>query len=119
NIFGVVADQAVALAGHPVLDLAGRRELEAFFDAALGLQLGHFVSFIASLDATLCNRHGSPFGRAIDFPTIWKAGAYRGETCQTQPTKAVRSHCAEGTCPCPQSRGDRSTSACRLRCVRS
>src|SRR5947209_6196939 len=26
NIFGVVADQAVALAGHPVLDLAGRRE---------------------------------------------------------------------------------------------
>jgi hypothetical protein len=25
-----------------MLDLAGRRELEALFDAALGLQLGHF-----------------------------------------------------------------------------
>src|SRR3569832_572876 len=42
NIFGVVADQAVALAGDAALDLAGGRELEALFDAALGLQLGHF-----------------------------------------------------------------------------
>jgi hypothetical protein len=30
-----------------MLDLAGRRELEALFDAALGFQLGHFVSFNA------------------------------------------------------------------------
>jgi hypothetical protein len=29
-----------------MLDLAGRRELEALFDAALGLQLGHFVSLM-------------------------------------------------------------------------
>src|SRR3954454_6071228 len=42
DVLGVVADQAVALAGDPVLDLARRRELEAFFDAALGLELGHF-----------------------------------------------------------------------------
>src|SRR5690349_8731262 len=42
DVLGVVADQAVTLASDPVLDLAGRRELEALFDAALGLQLGHF-----------------------------------------------------------------------------
>src|SRR6185369_11531841 len=42
DILGVVADQAVALSSHTVLDLAGRRELEALFDAALGLQFGHF-----------------------------------------------------------------------------
>src|SRR5678816_2119407 len=45
NVLGVVADQAVALASDPMLDLAGRRELEALLHAALGLQLGHFVSF--------------------------------------------------------------------------
>src|SRR5690349_6097875 len=45
DVLGVVADQAVALAGDPVLDLARRRELEALFDAALGLELGHFLSF--------------------------------------------------------------------------
>src|SRR6185369_6906935 len=42
DVLGVVADQPVALARHAMLDLAGRRELEALFDAALGLQLGHF-----------------------------------------------------------------------------
>src|SRR6478735_2800980 len=42
DVLGVVADQAVALAGDPVLDLARGRELEAFLDAALGLELGHF-----------------------------------------------------------------------------
>src|SRR3954470_23980927 len=45
DILGVVADQAVALARDPMLDLARRRELEAFLDAALGLELGHFLSF--------------------------------------------------------------------------
>src|SRR5688500_14048666 len=42
DVLGVVADQPVALARHTVLDLAGRRELEALLHAALGLQLGHF-----------------------------------------------------------------------------
>src|SRR4051812_41683088 len=42
---GVVAGQPVALASAPVLDLAGRCDLEAFLPAALGLQFGHFVSF--------------------------------------------------------------------------
>jgi hypothetical protein len=50
-----------------VLDLAGRRELEAFLDAALGLELGHFRLLVASADATLSNRHGMPSGRAIGF----------------------------------------------------
>src|SRR5678816_1146871 len=47
NVLGVVADQPVALARDTMLDLAGRRELEALFHAALGFQLGHFVSFNA------------------------------------------------------------------------
>src|SRR5207302_1546956 len=38
DVLGVVADQPVALAGDPMLDLAGGRELEAFLDAALGLE---------------------------------------------------------------------------------
>src|SRR5436305_2062639 len=45
DIFAVVADEAVALAGHAVLDLAGRGELEALLHAALGLELGHFRPF--------------------------------------------------------------------------
>src|SRR5687767_1087923 len=49
NIFRVVADQAVALSGDPVLDLARRRELEALLHAALGLELGHFRLLVASL----------------------------------------------------------------------
>jgi hypothetical protein len=53
-----------------VLDLARRRELEAFLDAALGLELGHFRLLMCALkDATLSNRHGMPFGRAIGFST--------------------------------------------------
>src|SRR5687768_6439369 len=67
DIFGVVADQAVALAGDSVLHLAGGGELEALLDAALGLELGHFVS-----SSTFVNRHGSPFGRAVRqyFPEL-------------------------------------------------
>src|SRR3982750_746774 len=73
NIFGVVADQPVALANDPVLELAASRELEALFDAALGLELGHFRLLCApAWDATLSNRHGMPFGRAVGFPMIWK-----------------------------------------------
>ena len=58
DILGVVADQPVALARDPMLDLAGRRELEALLDAALGLQLGHFRLL------TFLDGRGSPFGRA-------------------------------------------------------
>src|SRR5947209_19665174 len=68
DVLGVVADQPVALARDPVLDLAGRRELEALLDAALGLELGHFRLLCApTWDATLSNRHGMPSGRAIGF----------------------------------------------------
>jgi hypothetical protein len=56
-----------------MLDLARRRELEAFLDAALGLELGHFRLLAALWGATLSNRHGMPFGRAIGFPVIWKS----------------------------------------------
>src|SRR3954449_246370 len=68
DIFGVVADQAVALAGDTVLDLARSRELEAFLDAALGLELGHFRLL------TFLNGRGSPFGRARSIVSrSWKS----------------------------------------------
>src|SRR5690349_25126067 len=68
DILGVVADQPVALASDPMLDLAGRRELEALFDAALGLQLGHFLSFApagASVRTATAALSAGPF---IGFP---------------------------------------------------
>src|SRR5690348_6406368 len=70
DVLGVVADQAVALPRDPMLDLARRRELEAFLDAALGLELGHFLSF-APFRSELMNRHGSPYwpGRSSFFPS--------------------------------------------------
>src|SRR5437868_15459759 len=92
DVLGVVADQPVALARDTMLDLARRRELEAFLDAALGLELGRFRLLVCpstSLGTTLSNRHGSPSGRAIGFPTIWKARAYKGEGRDMQPTRAV------------------------------
>jgi hypothetical protein len=51
-----------------VLDLAGRRELEAFLDAALGLQLGHFLSF-ARLSERVSEPPRQPFrpGRSSLF----------------------------------------------------
>src|SRR5690348_12328311 len=72
DVLGVVADQPVALARDPVLDLARRRELEAFLDAALGLELGHFRLL------TFLNGRGSPFGRArsVDFQRSGRARAY-------------------------------------------
>jgi hypothetical protein len=78
-----------------MLDLAGRRELEALFDAALGLQLGHFRLLCCAPEkslrgATLSNRHGMPFGRAIGFPTIWKARAYRGGCSAAQGSLSLR-----------------------------
>src|SRR5687768_11149786 len=42
DIFGIVAHQPVPLAGDAMLDLAGGGEPEAFLDAALRLQFGHF-----------------------------------------------------------------------------
>jgi hypothetical protein len=73
DIFCVVADQPVALAGNAVLELAGRREREAFLDAALGLELGHFRLLCAPLrfpwGATLSNRHGSPNRPGRSFST--------------------------------------------------
>src|SRR4051812_1789899 len=48
DVFGIVADQAVALAGDSVLHLAGGGELEALLDPALGLQFGHFRLLVAT-----------------------------------------------------------------------
>src|SRR5215213_6781059 len=52
--------------------------LKRFLTPLLVLSLGIFVSLCATADATLSNRHGMPFGRAIGFPMIWKARAYTG-----------------------------------------
>src|SRR3954471_23339340 len=60
DVLGVVADQPVALARDTNLDLARRREPEAFLDAALGLELGHFRLLVAP--------EGNPLGRDVIQP---------------------------------------------------
>src|SRR5437868_10185973 len=68
DVLGVVADQPVALASDPVLDLAARRDPEALLDAALGLELGHFRLL------TFLNGRGSPFSRARSIVSrVWKS----------------------------------------------
>src|SRR3954452_19646169 len=68
DVLGVVADQPVALARDTMLDLARGRELEAFLDAALGLELGHFRLL------TFLNGRGSPVGRARSIVSrSWKS----------------------------------------------
>ncbi|KAG5727295.1 hypothetical protein E4T56_gene8697, partial [Termitomyces sp. T112] len=42
DVLGIVADQAVTLAGDAMLHLAGGGDLEALLHTALGLHLGHF-----------------------------------------------------------------------------
>src|SRR5579864_8079041 len=80
DIFGIVADQAVTLSRDPVFDLARRRELEALFDAALGLELGHFRLL------TFLNGRGSPFqaGRVRLIPEAGRARPYRGGSALLQ-----------------------------------
>src|SRR3954466_337910 len=60
DVLGIVADQAVALAGDAVLHLARRRELEALLHAALGLQFGHF-RLLATIEADVCEQPRQPF----------------------------------------------------------
>src|ERR1700750_3241599 len=49
DVLRVMADQAVTLAGHTVLHLAGGGELEALLHAALRLELGHFRLLLMSI----------------------------------------------------------------------
>src|SRR5687768_3042448 len=76
DVLGVVADQPVALAGDAMLQLAGRRELEALLDAAFGLELGHFRLLVARRgfprgDVVNLTRQPSLAGPVV-FPMIWK-----------------------------------------------
>src|SRR5438270_4446327 len=70
------------LPATPCLILPVAVSLKRFFTPLLVLSLGIFVSLLHPREtlrgATLSNRHGMPSGRAIGFPTIWKARAYRG-----------------------------------------
>src|SRR5690606_15541604 len=61
DIFRIVADQAVALAGDAVLHLARGGELEALLHTALGLQFGHF----GLLWKSVWYRPGSPCSQPI------------------------------------------------------
>src|SRR6185437_8386635 len=92
-VLGVVADQAVALARDPVLDLARRRELEAFLDAALGLELGHFRLL------TFSNGRGSPFGRArsVDSRGLEEGGPIEGDRREGNLPGQLRAVAAEET----------------------
>src|SRR5690606_37621670 len=64
NVLGIVADQAVTLAGGAGLHFARGRELEALFDAALGLQFRHLILvWIGARAETHAKRgrHGMPY----------------------------------------------------------
>src|SRR5687767_145003 len=80
DIFGIVADQPVALAGDSMLHLAGGGELEALLDAALRLQFGHFRLLGHHGGRTFENSHGSPCepGGSI-LPKLERAGPVAGE----------------------------------------
>src|SRR6059058_5992609 len=60
------------LPATPCLILPVAVSLKRFLTPLLVLSLGIFVSLLRLWDATLSNRHGMPFGRAIGFPMIWK-----------------------------------------------
>src|SRR3954452_19930789 len=57
------------LPATPCLILPVAVILNRFFTPLLVLSLGIFVSLCILSDATLSNRHGMPFGRAIGFST--------------------------------------------------
>src|SRR3954468_9050875 len=78
DVLGIVADQAVTLAGDAVLHLACRRELEALLHAALGLQFGHFVSFATTRGGHLGTATAALLAGRFDSSTSWKGGAFRG-----------------------------------------
>src|SRR4051795_9942471 len=66
------------LPATPCLILPVAVSLKRFLTPLLVLSLGIFVSLLRHRDATLSNSHGMPSGRAIGFPMIWKARAYKG-----------------------------------------
>src|SRR5262245_39188322 len=72
-----------------MLDLAGCRELEALFDAALGLQLGHFLSF-ARTSERVFEPPRQPFrpGRSVVSNDL-EARPYRGGSSSAQVARSL------------------------------
>src|SRR3954454_5576450 len=101
------------LATTPWLILPVALSLKRFVTPLLVLSLGIFVSLLHRWGATLSNRHGMPFGRAIGFPMIWKARAYRLGWPRWQPTRATPTHRGGGICRCHRSSAAQSASAWR------
>src|SRR5690606_404867 len=60
DLLGRALDHAVTLADLAVLDLAGRGELEAFFDAAFCFQLGHFAYLLMRPEGHPGSHYGPP-----------------------------------------------------------
>src|SRR3954453_24210905 len=87
----------------PCLILPVAVTLKRFLTPLLVLSLGIFVSLLHRWGATLSNRHGMPSGRAIGFPMIWKARAYRLDDARWQPTRAALSRPGGGICRCHRS----------------
>src|SRR4051812_22893977 len=84
DVLGIVADQAVALAGDAVLHLAGRRELEALLHAALGLQFGHFRLLCHHGGGRLRTATAALLAGRFSVSRIWKSGAYMGTRAKNQ-----------------------------------
>src|SRR4030095_985715 len=75
DVFRIVADQPVALTGDAVLQLTGGGELEAFLDAALGLELGHFRLLVAPLGRRYRTATAALTGRAVRFSNYLECAA--------------------------------------------
>src|SRR5437868_10771984 len=83
------------LPATPILILPVAVSLKRFLTPLLVFSLGIFVSLCAlrfRVGRRLSNRHGMPFGRAIGFPTIWKACAPTDKALkrQAQPAETER-----------------------------
>src|SRR3954469_22980218 len=77
DVLGVVADEAVALAGDSMLHLAGGGELEAFLDAALGLQFGHFRLLVRPAARRLRTATAALSAGPFILPKLERRRAYR------------------------------------------
>src|SRR6185503_17149342 len=82
DVLGVVADQAVPLAGDAGLDLSSRSQFEALLGARLRLQFRHFTTRLRapSFSVLFRNRHGMPFGQAAR-----RAGLIDERPCKSKP----------------------------------
>src|SRR5690606_37736941 len=113
DILAVMADEAVALASHTVLYLAGCGELEALLHTALGLELGHFHLLgqghvrpaLAALSARPARELRVNEGRAFRVGPDKRQAIHRCKgRLPVSARKRAKSPCGTGISPAPRRR---------------